>query len=107
MAFISIAKAAELTPGERIVVEIEEQWIAVFNVDGRYYAVEDICTHDGGPLSEGEIIGNQIECPRHGALFDLETGKPTLPAVKPIARFAVRIEQDEVQIDVETILNKV
>jgi 3-phenylpropionate/trans-cinnamate dioxygenase ferredoxin component len=107
MAFISIAKVEELPPGERIIVEIGEQWIAVFNVGGKFYAIEDICTHDGGPLAEGEIIQGSVECPRHGAMFDLETGRPTFPAVKPVARFAVQVENSEIQIDAENVINNV
>jgi 3-phenylpropionate/trans-cinnamate dioxygenase ferredoxin subunit len=104
MAFVSIVKAQDLPDGERIVVELGELWVAVFNVGGRYYAIEDACTHDDGPLAEGELEGMEIACPRHGARFHLETGKATFPAVKPAARFAVRVEGEDVQVDIETRL---
>ena len=105
MAFVSVATTAELTSGERIVVEIGEIWVGVFNVGGKFYAIEDRCTHDDGPLAEGELEGMEIVCPRHGARFDLETGKATFPAVKPVPRYAVRVEGDDVQIDIEQRLN--
>lgn len=88
-----------------MVIEIGDLWVAVFNVDGRYYAIEDRCTHDDGPLAEGELRDITIECPRHGAKFNLETGKPTLPASQPVARYAVRVEGDAVQINVDQRLN--
>ena len=106
--FVTVGTVDELPDGERIVAEIGDLFVAVFRVDGRYYAVEDICTHDNGPLAEGEIVGDRdnpsIECPRHGATFNLSTGKPTLPAVFPVARFAVRVEGDAVQVDIENPL---
>ncbi|MBN2469245.1 MAG: non-heme iron oxygenase ferredoxin subunit [Anaerolineae bacterium] len=97
--WIAVAKAADLGPGDREVYDIEGYWIAVFNVDGSYYAFEDACTHDDGPLAEGELYGFEIECPRHGARFDIRTGAAlTPPAVKPTRRFDVRVQDDEVQI---------
>lgn len=105
MAFEVVATQDELPDGERIVTEIGELWVVVFNVNGRLYAVEDRCTHDDGPLAEGELDGAKVECPRHGAIFDLETGKPTFPAIKPTPRFAVKVEGDEVLVDIEQRLN--
>ncbi len=107
MAYITIAAADELPPGERIVVEIDDLWVAVFNVDGALYAIEDVCTHDGGPLAEGDLdkVDKVVICPRHGARFNLEDGKPTFPAVKPVARFAVQVADGKVQVDVEQRLN--
>src|SRR3972149_4731486 len=73
--FITVCTIDELQPGQREVFDIGNHWIAVFNVSGKYYAIEDVSTHDDGPLAEGEIDGNEIECPRHGARFDIRTGK--------------------------------
>ncbi len=102
--FITVATVDQLPPGERIVAEIGEMYIAVFNVDGKYYAIEDVCTHDQGPLAEGELDSDpnnpKIECDRHGATFELKTGKPTFPAVVPVQRFPVRVENNEVQINI-------
>jgi 3-phenylpropionate/trans-cinnamate dioxygenase ferredoxin subunit len=97
--WITIAKVGDLKPGSREVFDIDGYYVAVFNVDGRYYAIADTCTHDGGPLVEGELKGYEIECPRHGARFDIRSGAAlSLPAVTPTKRYEVRIEGDEVQI---------
>lgn len=97
--FVTVAQTAEIPPGERGVFDVEEYYIAVFNVGGTYYAVEDICTHDDGPLAEGELYGFEIECPRHGARFDIRDGRVTrMPAVIPIQWFPVRVEGDDIQI---------
>lgn len=97
--FITVATTDELKPGERLVVEIGRKWIAIFNIEGEYYAIEDVCTHDGGPLVEGELHGCEIECPRHGARFDVRTGKVTAPpALVDVPRYEVRVEGDQVQV---------
>ena len=97
--FIPVAMTAEVPDGARIVVELEGHYIALFNVDHRYYAIEDLCTHDDGPLAEGELYGTVIECPRHGATFDITTGAVlSFPAVKPVPRYEVRVENDQIQI---------
>lgn len=107
MAFIKVADAADLPPGERIIVEIDEMWIAVFNVNGQIYAIEDQCTHDGESLAEEGIMHDEdsdnpkVECDRHGATFELKTGKPTFPASVPVLRFPTRIENGEVQINAQ------
>jgi 3-phenylpropionate/trans-cinnamate dioxygenase ferredoxin subunit len=76
--------------------------IALCNVDGSFYAIADVCTHDGGPLDQGELEGDQIECPRHGALFDVKTGKAlTLPAVVPVQTYPVQVDGDDVKVSVE------
>ena len=106
MTFMTVAAAQELPDGGRIVVEMGELWVAVFNVGGTLYAIEDRCTHDDGPLAEGELDGDVIECPRHGAKFNLQTGKATLPAAAPVPRYAVRVEGDQVQVDTDQILNQ-
>jgi 3-phenylpropionate/trans-cinnamate dioxygenase ferredoxin subunit len=97
--YITVARAADISPGERIVVEVKERYIAIFNVGGTYYAIEDVCTHDDGPLAEGELHGLEIECPRHGARFDISTGKVlSMPATQDVQRFEVRVEGDALQI---------
>ncbi len=99
--YVTVATTAELPPGERAVVELDGHYIAIFNVDNRYYAVEDICTHDDGPLADGELSGMVIACPRHGATFDITTGAVlSFPAVKPVTRYETRIVGDDVQIAV-------
>lgn len=102
MPFISIAKTSEIGPGEREVFEIDGLYIAIFNVGGTYYCIEDVCTHDDGPLAEGDLHGFEIECPRHGARFDIRTGKVlSMPAVVDVPWFPVRVEGDDIQVDLD------
>jgi 3-phenylpropionate/trans-cinnamate dioxygenase ferredoxin component len=97
--FVTVARTDELLPGERLIVEIGRKWIAIFNIEGEYYAIADICSHDDGPLAEGELIGCEIACPRHGARFDVRTGKVlSPPALVDVPAYAVRVEGDEVQV---------
>src|SRR5256885_14066792 len=97
--FMTVATIDELPSGERIVVEAKDRYIAIFNVDGKLYAIEDRCTHDDGPLAEGELFGTIIECPRHGATFDITTGKQlSFPAITPVPRYDVRVVGNDIQI---------
>jgi 3-phenylpropionate/trans-cinnamate dioxygenase ferredoxin subunit len=95
------ASTDSIPPGttKRVVVDGVEALLC--NVDGSFYAIEDVCTHDGGPLDQGTLEGCRIRCPRHGALFDVTNGAAlTLPAVIPLETYPVRVEGDEVFIDV-------
>jgi len=97
--FVTVATTDEVKPGERMVVEIGRHWIALFNVDGSYYAIEDVCTHDDGPLAEGKLEDCVIECPRHGAKFDIRTGKVlAAPALVDVPTYQVRVVGDAIQI---------
>lgn len=98
--FITVGTVDEIAPGdEPIIVEINRRWVAIYNIDGEFYAIEDVCTHDGGPLAEGRLQGHVIECPRHGAQFDVKTGKVlSPPALVDVPTYEVRIEGDEIQI---------
>ena len=81
-------------------VEVDGIAVLLCNVDGTMYAVEDVCTHDGGPLDQGEIQGSRIMCPRHGAMFDVTTGAVlTPPAVDPLPTYHVRVQGDDVIVD--------
>jgi 3-phenylpropionate/trans-cinnamate dioxygenase ferredoxin component len=101
-AWVTAARVGEIEPGRVKVVEVGERRLAVCNVDGQYYCIDDVCTHDGGSLDQGELLGDQIECPRHGALFDVKTGRAlTLPAVLPVDTYEVRVEGGEVQVKVD------
>jgi 3-phenylpropionate/trans-cinnamate dioxygenase ferredoxin component len=100
---IDVCAAAELAPGQVRVVEWEDLEIGVFNCAGVLYAIEDRCSHDNGPLAEGDIDEGSctVECPRHGALFDLRSGRPiTLPAYVPVETFPVRVEGDMIKLEV-------
>jgi 3-phenylpropionate/trans-cinnamate dioxygenase ferredoxin component len=95
--FVKVATRAELPLGGKKLVEVDGRPIAVFNVEGAFHAIDDVCTHDGGPLAEGELIGCEIECPRHGARFDVRTGRPlSMPAIEPVAVHAIDVRGDEV-----------
>lgn len=97
VAWIRVCASSELLPGEFQVAFDGDTAIAVFNIDGTLYAVEDICTHDGGELAGGPVEGFEVECPRHGARFDLRTGEATCPpAYVAIAKFPVKVEDDAV-----------
>jgi len=99
--FIKIGESLEVPKGRVKVYEAGGKRIAVCNVDGSFKAVADLCTHDGGPLGEGELIGNQIECPRHGALFDVDTGKAMcLPAIVAIATYKIEERNGELWVAV-------
>ncbi|MGH8113688.1 MAG: non-heme iron oxygenase ferredoxin subunit [Rhodanobacteraceae bacterium] len=91
--WVKVCEEVELLPGEFKVVWDDETAIAVYNLEGNLYAIEDTCTHDGGELAGGEICGFEVECPRHGARFDVRTGAvKQAPATEPIASFPVRVE---------------
>ena len=97
--WVTVARADELAPGEWRVADVGGAQIAVFNLDGHYYAIEDVCTHDGGQLTGGSVEGDQIVCPRHGARFCIRTGEALCaPAYEPTTIFPVRIENGEVQV---------
>lgn len=97
--WVDVARCEELPPGKRKVVAIDDVAIAVVNANGRWYAIEDVCSHDGAPLGDGRIDGEQIVCPRHGARFCLRTGAALCPpAYEPVAVFPVRIHEGVVQV---------
>jgi 3-phenylpropionate/trans-cinnamate dioxygenase ferredoxin subunit len=101
---IEVCPLEDLPAGAMRLVEFEDLEIGVFNCGGSYYAIEDRCSHDNGPLAEGEFDPETctVECPRHGSLFDLKTGKPkTLPAYVPVDTFPVIIEDDTIKLEVE------
>jgi 3-phenylpropionate/trans-cinnamate dioxygenase ferredoxin subunit len=97
--YVTVARVSDIAEGGVKVVRIEDQAIAVFRLDGAFYAMDDACSHDGGPLAEGRIEGTVIECPRHGARFDVRTGAALcLPASSPVATYAVRVAGDDIQV---------
>jgi 3-phenylpropionate/trans-cinnamate dioxygenase ferredoxin subunit len=97
--FHKVATADELPPGGKKMVEVDGRAIAVFHVDGEYYAIDDVCTHDGGPLAEGMLDGYEIECPRHGARFDVRTGKVLcMPAFEDVTSHTVKVEGNDILV---------
>jgi 3-phenylpropionate/trans-cinnamate dioxygenase ferredoxin subunit len=97
--FVTVARVGDVPEGGVKVVRLKDQPIALFLVAGVYCALDDVCTHDGGPLAEGVLDGHVIECPRHGARFDVRTGEVlALPATAPVTAYAVKIEGDEIKV---------
>lgn len=100
--FLEIAPAAELPINERLFVEIGGQPIVILNLAGQLYAIGDVCSHDNGPVGDGEVIGMEIVCPRHGARFDIRSGKATrLPAVRDIPAYPVKVEKGKIFIGIK------
>jgi 3-phenylpropionate/trans-cinnamate dioxygenase ferredoxin subunit len=98
--FIKVADLQEIPLGASKLVEVDNVRVALFNLEGAIYAIEDVCTHDGGPLVEGTVVdGCQVQCPRHGARFDIRTGAAVrFPAFEPTQTYAVRVEDGAVWI---------
>jgi 3-phenylpropionate/trans-cinnamate dioxygenase ferredoxin component len=94
-----VAALSEIVPGTTKRVELAGLGVLLCNVDGAVYAIEDVCTHDGGPLDQGELEGACVVCPRHGATFDVRSGDPTMPAVMPVATFPVDVRGDDVYVE--------
>jgi 3-phenylpropionate/trans-cinnamate dioxygenase ferredoxin component len=100
--WVDVARAEEFPPRTVRTIDLDGMQIAVFNLDGRYYAIEDVCTHEAETLSEGELEGAEIVCPRHGAHFSIITGEAlSAPAYEPVATFRVRVEAGMVQLSDE------
>lgn len=95
-----VARVSEIAPGTTKVVDAGGTEVMLCNAEGNIYAIEDVCTHDGGPLDLGELEGHCVVCPRHGATFDVRSGAAlTLPAVLPVATFPVRIDGDDIYVE--------
>jgi 3-phenylpropionate/trans-cinnamate dioxygenase ferredoxin subunit len=97
--FVEIAPASELPNGERLFVELEGKSIVIFTIAGQFFSIADVCSHDDGPVGEGDIEGYTITCPRHGAEFDIRSGKVLqLPAVVDIPAYPVRVVDGMIQV---------
>lgn len=97
--FVEIAPASELPNGERLFVELGGKSIVIFNIAGQFFAIADVCSHDDGPVGEGDIEGYTITCPRHGAEFDIRSGKVLqLPAVVDIPAYPVTVVDGMIQV---------
>jgi 3-phenylpropionate/trans-cinnamate dioxygenase ferredoxin subunit len=100
--WLTACQEADLAPGQVKVVQSGRSRLALCNVDGKLFCIDDVCTHDGGPLDQGELDGNEIECPRHGARFDVTTGRATcMPAFVPVKTHPVRVVNGEIQVQVD------
>lgn len=97
--FVKVGRVSEIQDGRPEVFEVEDRHIAIYRLDDGYYAIEDICTHDGGPLAEGDVEGQEVICPRHGARFDIKTGAVrSMPAITPVAAYPVRVDGDDLLV---------
>jgi 3-phenylpropionate/trans-cinnamate dioxygenase ferredoxin subunit len=99
--YVEIAPASELPNGERLFVEVADRPLVIFNIAGQFFAIGDVCTHDEGPLGDGTLEGFNIVCPRHGAEFDVRTGKVMqMPAVVDIPAYPVRVVDGQIQVGI-------
>jgi 3-phenylpropionate/trans-cinnamate dioxygenase ferredoxin component len=97
--YIAVGSVDELPAGQRLFIEIDGQPIVIINLAGNYYAIADECSHDDGPVGEGTLEGFEIICPRHGARFDIRTGKVlALPAFVDIPAYPVRVSGDQIEL---------
>lgn len=102
LTFIPVVALEELPSGERLFIDLDGVPVVVINLGGEVFAIQDVCSHDDGPLGEGDVDDHHISCPRHGARFDLRTGKAlTLPATVDVPTYPVRIVDGTVQIGVK------
>src|SRR5919204_4066563 len=102
MTWVTVARMSDIPVSRVAVYEVGDHEVAVCNVDGEFFAIDDLCTHDGGSLDQGALEDAEIECPRHGARFDVRTGAAVqLPAFEPVETHAVRVEGDTIQVDTE------
>ncbi|MFQ5988658.1 MAG: Rieske (2Fe-2S) protein [Candidatus Methylomirabilales bacterium] len=98
--FVKVAETKDVVAGTGILVELEGERIALFNENGTFYAIGDICTHSGGPLSEGDLDGDVVICPWHGAQFDVKTGEVMgPPASEPVPSYRVKVEGEDILIE--------
>jgi len=99
--YYRVVKVADLPEGERLIFEIDNCPIVLFNVNGEFLATGDLCSHDEGPIGDGELEGDVIICPRHGAKFDVHTGKAlSLPAVIGIPIYPVRVVEEYIEVGI-------
>jgi 3-phenylpropionate/trans-cinnamate dioxygenase ferredoxin subunit len=97
--FVRVARVADIPDPGKLVVEVDDRLVVVFRVGGQFYCLDDVCTHDGGPLGEGRLEDHTIACPRHGAKFDIRDGRAlTMPATKPTSVHDVKIENEQIYV---------
>lgn len=97
--FVKVGRVSDVPDGRPEIFDVDDRKIAVYRLDGAYFAIEDLCTHDGGPLAEGEVEDDVVVCPRHGARFSIRTGAAlSFPAVTPVDTFPVRVDGEELWV---------
>ncbi len=99
--FVKVARTDEINPGQARSIDVKGKQIAVFNISGEFFAIDNMCTHEAGPLAEGEISGHEVTCPLHGAKFDVRTGEVLgPPAYDDVICYAVRVMGTDIEVDV-------
>ncbi len=97
--FIQVARVADIPDPGKVTVEVDDRLVVLVHVGGQIYCIDDVCTHDGGPLGDGSLCGYEISCPRHGAKFDVRTGAAlTMPATEPTGVHEVKVEGDAIWV---------
>ena len=97
--FVKVAKVRDLPDPGKLTLEVQDSVVVLFRVGGCFYCIDDLCTHDGGPLGEGRLENHAIACPRHGAKFDIRTGQPlTMPATEPTLVHEVKVEGEDLYV---------
>ena len=96
--FVTVAQTKDLEPGQRKIVEVNGRAIALFNIDGNFYALDNTCLHMGGPVGEGYVEGNVVTCPWHGWQYNVETGETEFEPDQKLQTFEVKVEGEEVKI---------
>jgi len=98
---VKVAQTSDLAPGTSKVVQADGHSIGLFNVEGTFYAIDNTCTHRGGPLGEGQVQGNVVTCPWHGSQFDVITGQLVKgPATRPVSAYPTRVQGNDVLVDI-------
>jgi len=99
--FLKVAKTDEINPGQARLIDVKGQQIALFNIDGDFFAIDNMCTHEEASLAEGEISGHEVTCPLHGAKFDVRTGEVLGPlAYDDVGSYPVRVVGTDIEVDV-------
>ena len=97
--FVKVAETKDIQSTKMKAVEVAGENVCLINVEGIYYAIGNVCTHEGGPLAEGTLEGYEVECPWHGSKFDIRTGKVTRPpANEPESTYEVKVEGNDILI---------
>ncbi|MBK7896823.1 MAG: non-heme iron oxygenase ferredoxin subunit [Candidatus Promineifilaceae bacterium] len=98
--FVKVARVEDIPPGKRMFHDFDYESVIIVNVAGEFYCIADLCSHDDGPLEDGPLNGHSIECPRHGACFDVRTGAVlALPATAPIPTYQLKVEDGDIYIE--------
>lgn len=99
--FMRAASTSEIAPGQARLFTVKGKKIVLFNVEGTFFALDNACTHEEGPLAEGEVLGHEVTCPWHGAMFDIRTGEVLgPPAYEDVARYNVRVTGTDIEVEV-------